>query len=60
MGDITGDDYWRYEQDRAQIEKIIRQAKVLRAKYLEGNFWPACGTTGGVLLFFVAAVIVPP
>jgi hypothetical protein len=60
MGDITGDGYWRYEQDRAQIEKIIRQAKALRANYLQGNFWPACGTTGGVLLFFVAAVIVPP
>jgi hypothetical protein len=60
MGDIAGDGYWRYEQDRAQIEKIIRQAKALRANYLQGNFWPACGTTGGVLLFFVAAVIVPP
>lgn len=60
MREITGDDYWRYEQDRAQIENIIRQAKVLRANYLQGNFWPACGTTGGVLLFFVAAVIVPP
>ena len=40
-------------------ETIIRQAKALRAKYLQGNFWPACGTTGGVLLFFLAAVIVP-
>jgi hypothetical protein len=60
MREITGDYYWRYEQDRAQIENIIRQAKALRANYLQGNFWPACGTTGGVLLFFVAAVIVPP
>ena len=49
----------RYEQDRAQIEKIIRQARELRAKYLKDNFWPACGTTGGVLLFLVAAVLVP-
>ena len=49
----------RYEQDRAQIEKIIRQARELRAKYLQDNFWPACGTTGGVLLFLVAAVFVP-
>jgi len=27
----------------------------LRAEYLQGNFLPACGTTGGVLLFFLAA-----
>ena len=59
MRDITGGSHRRYEQDRAQIENIIRQAKALRAKYLQGNFWPACGTTGGVLLFFVAAVMVP-
>jgi hypothetical protein len=60
MHDTTGGGHWPYEQDREQIEQIIRQAKVLRAKFLQGNFWPACGTTGGVLLFFVAAVIVPP
>jgi hypothetical protein len=46
--------------DRARLEQIIRQGKVLRAKFLRNNFWPACGTTGGVLLFFVAAVVVPP
>jgi hypothetical protein len=60
MRDITGSNHRRYEQDRTQIETIIRQAMALRAKYLQGNFWPACGTTGGVLLFFVAAVIVCP
>jgi hypothetical protein len=60
MRDITGSNHRHYEQDRTQIETIIRQAMALRAKYLQGNFWPACGTTGGVLLFFVAAVIVPP
>jgi hypothetical protein len=60
MHDTTGGGYWPYEEDREQIEKIIWRAKALRAKYLQGNFWPACGTTGGVLLFFVAAVIVPP
>lgn len=59
MREITSGSHRHYEQDRAQIENIIRQAKALRAKYLQGNFWPACGTTGGVLLFFVAAVIVP-
>ncbi len=59
MREITGGSHQRYEQDRAQIENIIRQAKALRAKYLKGNFWPACGTTSGVLLFFVAAVMVP-
>jgi hypothetical protein len=47
------------EQDKAWIENIIRQADALRAKYLQGNFWPIFGTTGGVLLFFAAAVIVP-
>ena len=47
-------------QDRAQIETIIRQAMALRAKYLQGNFWAACATTGGVLLFLVVAVVVPP
>jgi len=59
MREITGGSHRRYEQDRAQIENIIRQAKALRAKYLEGNFWPIFGTTGGVLLFLAAAVIVP-
>ena len=59
MRDITGSNHRHYEQDRTQIETIIRQAKALRAKYLEGNFWPIFGTTGGVLLFLAAAVIVP-
>ena len=59
MREIAGGSHRHYEQDRAQIENIIRQAKALRAEYLQGNFWPACGTTGGVLLFFLAAVIVP-
>ena len=59
MRDTIGGSHRHYEQDRTQIETIIRQAMALRAKYLQGNFWPACGTTGGVLLFFVAAVIVP-
>ena len=45
--------------DRARIEQIIGQAKVLRAAYLRDNFWPAFGTTSGVLLFFAAAVLVP-
>ena len=60
MDEIIGDSHRRYELDRAKIENIIRQAKVRRAEYLQGNFWPAFGTTGGVLLFFVTAVIVPP
>ncbi|MFY9686999.1 MAG: hypothetical protein WAJ88_14460 [Pseudolabrys sp.] len=47
-------------RDRAQIDKIIRQTNALQAKYLQGSFWPACGLIGGVLLFFFAAVIVPP
>ena len=59
MREITGGIHRRFEQDRAQIENIIRQAKALRATYLQGNFWPIFGTTGGVLLFLVAAVIVP-
>lgn len=50
----------RYEQGRAPIEEIIQQAKALRAEYLRDNFWPACGATGGILLFFAAAVVVPP
>jgi len=60
MRDTTGGNHPHYEQDRTQIETIIRQAMALRAKYLQGNFWAVCGTIGGVLLFFVAAVIVPP
>ena len=60
MRDTTGGSHRHYEQVRTQIENIIRQAMALRAKYLQGNFWPACGTAGGVLLFIVAAVIVPP
>jgi hypothetical protein len=60
MHDFPGDAYLLYEQDRWQLDRIIRQAKMLRARYLQDNFWPACGTTGGVLLFFAAAVMVPP
>ena len=59
MREITGGSHRRYEQERAQIETIIRQAKALRVKYLQDNFWPACGAAGGVLLFLAAAVIVP-
>jgi len=47
-------------RDKARIYKIIGQTKALRAKYLQGSFWPACGMIGGVLLFVFAAVIVPP
>jgi hypothetical protein len=59
MGEINGGQR-RYEQDRAQIENIIRRGKALRAQYLQINFWPAFGATGGVLMFFMAAVMVPP
>jgi hypothetical protein len=59
MRKITGGSHRRYEQNRAQIENVIRQAEALRAKYLQGNFWPVCGTAGGVLLFLVAAFVVP-
>ena len=58
MHDTTGSNR-RSEKDRTPIETIIRDATTLRAKYLQGNFWAVCGTTGGVLLFFLAAVIVP-
>jgi hypothetical protein len=60
MRDFPGDTYFLYELDRWQLDRIIRRAKMLRARYLQDNFWPACGTTGGVLLFFAAAVMVPP
>ena len=50
----------RHEQDRAKIERIIQRAKALHADYMQGNFWPACGMAGGVLLFFVVAIMVPP
>jgi hypothetical protein len=60
MRDTNDGSHRHYEQDGAQIESIIRQAMALRAKYLQGNFWPVCGTAGGVLLFLAAAVIVPP
>jgi hypothetical protein len=53
MGEITGG------SDRAQIEKFIRHADALRVN-LQGHFWPVCGMIGGVLLFFIAAVVVPP
>ena len=46
--------------DRTRIEQIIGHAKALRASFLQDNFWPALGTTGGVLLFFAAAALVPP
>jgi hypothetical protein len=59
MRDKTGGIHQRHEQHRAKIERIIRQAKALHADYLQGNFWAACGAAGGVLLFFVAAIIVP-
>jgi hypothetical protein len=49
-----------YEQDRAQVENILWQGGALRAKYLQGNFWTACGMIGVALLFLVAAVVVPP
>ena len=49
MREITGGSHRRFEQ----------KANALRAKYLEGNFWPIFGTTGGVLLFLAAVVIVP-
>jgi hypothetical protein len=54
MGEITGG------SDKAEIEKILRHADGLRVNYLQGHFWPVCGMIGGVLLFFIAAVIVPP
>ena len=54
MGEITGG------SDKAEIEKIIRYADGLRVNYLQGHFWPVCGMIGGVLLFFIVAVIVPP
>jgi hypothetical protein len=60
MGEILGGSERRYEQDGTQIEKIIRHADALRVNYLEGNFWPVCGLIGGLLLFFIAAAIVPP
>jgi len=59
MRDTIGGNHPHYKHDRTQIETIIRHAIALRAEYLQGNFWPACGTTGGVLLFFLAAIIVP-
>jgi CHAD domain-containing protein len=52
--------HWRYGQDRTQIEEIIGRAKIRRTRYLQESFWPACGTISGVLLFFAAAVILPP
>jgi hypothetical protein len=60
MRDTTGGDHQRYRHDQAQIEEISWQSAALREKYLQGNFWPACGLIGGVLLFIAAAVIVPP
>jgi hypothetical protein len=53
MGEITGG------SGRVQIEKFIRQADAWRVN-LQGHFWPVCGMIGGVLLFFIAAAIVPP
>jgi len=54
MGEITGGN------DKAEIGKIMRYADGLRGNYLQGHFWPVCGMIGGVLLFFIAAAIVPP
>jgi len=53
MGEITGG------SDRVQIGKFMRQADALRVN-LQGHFWPLCGMIGGVLLFFIAAAVVPP
>jgi hypothetical protein len=53
MGEITGG------SDRVQIGKFMRQADALRVN-LQGHFWPLCGMIGGVLLFFLAAAVVPP
>lgn len=49
----------RYEQGRAQMEGILRWVETLRIEYLRGNFWPVCGLTGALLLFFAAAIVVP-
>ena len=54
MGEITGG------SDKSEIQKIILHADALRVNYLQGHFWPLCGMIGGVLLFFIASVIVPP
>ena len=53
MGEITGG------SGKSEIQKIILHADTLRVN-LQGHFWPLCGMIGGVLLFFIAAVIVPP
>ena len=60
MRDRNSENQRLFDQSGTSIETIIRDATTLRAKYLQGNFWAVCGTIGGVLLFFVAAVIVPP
>ena len=60
MRNTNGDSHQRYQQDGAQIEEFNWQAAALREKYLQGNFWPACGLICGVLLYLVAAAIVPP
>ena len=49
-----------YEQDSAQVENVTWQGEALRANYLQGHFWAACGMIGGALLFLVAAMMVPP
>jgi hypothetical protein len=53
MGEITGG------SDKSEIQKIILHADALRVS-LQGHFWPLCGMIGGVLLYFIVAVIVPP
>lgn len=60
MRDTIGGSHQRYQQDEAQIEEVNWQAAALREKYLPGNFWPACGLICGLLLYLVAAAMVPP
>ena len=56
MRDTNGENHRLYEQNGAPIGTIIQETVAL----LQGNFWPICGTIGGLLLFFAAAIIVPP
>ena len=56
MRDTNSENRRLYEQNRTPIQTIVQETTAL----LQGNFWPICGTIGGVLLFFAAAVIVPP
>ena len=56
MRDKNSENQRLFNQTGTPIETIIQETTAL----LQGNFWPICGTIGGVLLFFAAAVIVPP